>query len=372
MARREHRRPTRSWALGASLGAGALIIGLVMAIVGYPTPAPPLVNHLQAHIDSLTAPRTTPTPACGTLGLLGEALGLCGSPTNSSLTPGADCNQLQQLLNMCVTPPTTTTTPTPKSSNPTTTPTSAASETIATGSTSTTTTTTDPPPVGSAGCGGTSPPIAPPNGSWTCTFDDEFNGASLDTGKWQPVLTSTSGYESGSLLSPVCYVDSPSTISESGGYLNLSVAAVSPSVQCNQPSGLTGTTSYEGGMIASYQRFSQKYGYFQVRAQMPPTSVPGLQETLWLYPENLTLHGPWPNSGEIDYAEFYSNYPSLDVPDVHYPGSSTTRTRQPTAAAARPGARPVRSTPTPCRGPPARSPPTSMALPARPIPTAPT
>jgi len=28
------------------------------------------------------------------------------------------------------------------------------------------------------------------------------------------------------------------------------------------------------------------------------------------------------DSGEIDYAEFYSNYPSLDVPDVHYPGSS--------------------------------------------------
>jgi len=99
------------------------------------------------------------------------------------------------------------------------------------------------------------------------------------------------------------------------------VVAVSPPVTCNQPSGLGYVTSYEAGMIASYQRFSQQYGYFRVRARPPPT-VPGLQETLWLYPENLTLYGPWPDSGEIGHAEFYSSYPGDDVPAVHYPGFS--------------------------------------------------
>ena len=141
---------------------------------------------------------------------------------------------------------------------------------------------------------------------------------------------------------------------------------------CNQPSGLGYVTSYEAGMIASYQRFSQQYGYFQVRAQMPPTSVPGLQETLWLYPENLTLYGPWPDSGEIDYAEFYSSYPGDDVPAIHYPGSSDDPNATTDGCTERAGARPVSSTPMRCRGPRPRSPPTSMASRAPRMPTAPT
>ena len=32
---------------------------------------------------------------------------------------------------------------------------------------------------------------------------------------------------------------------------------------------------------------------------------------------------PWPASGEIDFAEFYSEYPGLDVPYIHYSQSST-------------------------------------------------
>ena len=43
----------------------------------------------------------------------------------------------------------------------------------------------------------------------------------------------------------------------------------------------------------------------------------GLQETFWLYPKKLT-YGAWPTSGEIDFAEFYSQYPTLDVPAIHY------------------------------------------------------
>jgi beta-glucanase (GH16 family) len=55
---------------------------------------------------------------------------------------------------------------------------------------------------------------------------------------------------------------------------------------------------------------------------MPPVDFPGLQDTLWLYPEDETLYGPWPDSGEIDFAEWYSKYPNNDVPAIHYPGSS--------------------------------------------------
>ena len=43
---------------------------------------------------------------------------------------------------------------------------------------------------------------------------------------------------------------------------------------------------------------------------------------MWLYPQTLT-YGAWPDSGEIDFAEFYSEYPGLDVPYIHYADSST-------------------------------------------------
>jgi beta-glucanase (GH16 family) len=174
----------------------------------------------------------------------------------------------------------------------------------------------------STGCTGTLPPIASPTGQWTCTLDDEFNGTSLDTTKWQPILTSTSSYHTGPLGSNVCYENNPNTISESGGYLNLSVLSAGKAFVCKEIMH-SFTTKYEGGMIDSMGLFSQQYGYFEARAEMPPVTVPGLQETLWLYPENETLYGPWPDSGEIDFAEFYSKYPTLDVPAVLYPGWKT-------------------------------------------------
>jgi beta-glucanase (GH16 family) len=71
-------------------------------------------------------------------------------------------------------------------------------------------------------------------------------------------------------------------------------------------------------MVMTYNHFSQTYGAFEVRAEVPASTIQGLQETLWLYPQNLTKYGPWPDSGEIDLAEFYSEYPTLDIPYIHY------------------------------------------------------
>jgi beta-glucanase (GH16 family) len=147
------------------------------------------------------------------------------------------------------------------------------------------------------------------SGLWTCTFDDEFEGSALNTANWQPQLTATSGYITGG---PDCYVDNPDTISVSGGYLDLSVLKTA-AFQC-----VPGYyPQYEAGMVTSSKLFSQTFGAFEVRAKIPDATVPGLQETLWLYPQKLT-YGPWPASGEIDFAEFYSQYPNLDVPYIHY------------------------------------------------------
>jgi hypothetical protein len=166
-----------------------------------------------------------------------------------------------------------------------------------------------------SGCQGTTPLGLP--GAWNCTFDDEFDGTALDTNNWVPQVTAASGYVNGATA---CYQDNPQTISVSGGYLNLTALQVAP-FTC--PDGSNSfTTTYEAGMVSTTGLFDQTYGAFEVNAKLPPSVVEGLQETMWLYPQNLT-YGAWPASGEIDFAEFYSEFPGLDVPYIHYAQSST-------------------------------------------------
>jgi beta-glucanase (GH16 family) len=152
------------------------------------------------------------------------------------------------------------------------------------------------------------------SGTWACTFDDEFNEASLNTQLWQPMWTATSGYVAGD----DCYVDVPQTISVSGGDLNLSAVKEPKAFQC-----VPGySTQYATGMVTTRSTFDQKYGAFEVRAKLPDPDGAGLQETFWLYPQNLT-YGAWPASGEIDFAEFYGSLPDYDIPFVHYSESAS-------------------------------------------------
>jgi beta-glucanase (GH16 family) len=131
---------------------------------------------------------------------------------------------------------------------------------------------------------------------------------------WQPQLTATSDYTTGTSPNEPCYVDNSNTINFNDQALNLFVIPVA-----NQSCSGAFNSSYQAGMITSYQLYDQQYGFFEVRAKMPASTIAGLQETLWLYPENEQA-----NSGEIDYAEFFSSNPTLDIPTLHYPGQSAS------------------------------------------------
>lgn len=168
-------------------------------------------------------------------------------------------------------------------------------------------------PSGTA-CGG-QPTVVSDGVTWTCSFDSEFTGTSLDPTQWQPITTAGSGYLSGP---NACYVDDPANISVGNGYLSLTARKTAQPFACQLPGGVSFTTQYTSGTVASYQRFSQAYGRFEVIAKVPSTSVPGLQSSFWLYPESLDGYGPWPASGEIDIAEIYSQYAELGVPFLHY------------------------------------------------------
>jgi beta-glucanase (GH16 family) len=149
--------------------------------------------------------------------------------------------------------------------------------------------------------------------AWVCTFDDEFDGTTLDRTKWFVQTTAASGFHSGS----ECFVDSSNNIALSGGTLKLTVRKESVPFTCKTPSGGY-STQYTSGTVNGYGRFAQTYGRFEVRAKLPSTKVPGLQETLWLWPVNAYKYGLWPASGEIDFAEVYSQYAGWNIPYLHY------------------------------------------------------
>jgi beta-glucanase (GH16 family) len=140
-------------------------------------------------------------------------------------------------------------------------------------------------------------------GYMTCSFDDEFNGTSVDATKWYAVQGTDfhSGKE--------CFVPSPSTIGVGGGALRLSIVHLTTGIRCGNRS-----TTYASGMLSTGGRFAQAFGRFEIRAKLP--TGPALQSALWMYPVK-TL-GPWPTSGEIDIAELFGLYPTYALPHLHY------------------------------------------------------
>jgi beta-glucanase (GH16 family) len=180
---------------------------------------------------------------------------------------------------------------------------------------------------GSTSCATETLPPKPSGGSWSCSFDDEFDSttgdaSSLNTNWWVPQVSANSGFLTGQSPYYACYVNSPNNISVSNGALHLTARYESTPVNCGGY-----PFSYTSGMVSSLGHFSQTYGRFEVRAQLPSTTAAGLQETLWLWPNNDTLYGSWPGSGEVDFSEFYSQYANLDVPYLHYNyGSSDAST----------------------------------------------
>ena len=168
----------------------------------------------------------------------------------------------------------------------------------------------EPPPVE---CGGAVPKKVD-GADWVCTYDDEFGGTSLDRRYWVPQKSSTSNFFTGTSQKPACLIDDPSTIAVQNGKLVLSALVLDATVNCGQKS-----SNLVSGMVSHHGTFSQKYGKYEVRAKLPALQDKGLQETFWLWPDDQFKYGyAHPYSGEIDFAEFYSNYRNLVIPVMHY------------------------------------------------------
>jgi beta-glucanase (GH16 family) len=170
-------------------------------------------------------------------------------------------------------------------------------------------------------CGGESP--AKTDGSaWVCTYNDEFEGDRLDRGFWYPQVTATSGFTTGTRSRYACAVNSPETIAVTGGNLELSLVELPEVRRCGRGK----SSKYAFGQVMHFQTFSQTYGKYEVRAKLPDVTVPGVQQSFWLWPKK-NKYGSWPASGEIDFAEIYSSTPGIDRPYLHYlPGATAAGT----------------------------------------------
>ncbi len=156
----------------------------------------------------------------------------------------------------------------------------------------------------------TKPTLAP-------TFDDEFNnGLSLwngTSGTWQPAYSwSPNGYADSTMSSwmvnpnygPTSQADAD-PYSVQNGVLNI---AFEPTPADVSPSNVGGL-SFISGQLTTKQSFSQEYGYFEMRAELPAAA--GLNSAFWLLPSN----GSWPP--ELDVEEVLGNDPTTLVMTAH-------------------------------------------------------
>ncbi|MFO1417142.1 MAG: family 16 glycosylhydrolase [Methylotetracoccus sp.] len=140
---------------------------------------------------------------------------------------------------------------------------------------------------------------------WQMTFSEEFNGTSLDTSKW--ITTDgwgNRGYAGNGELQ--CYM--PDAFWFGGGVMSIVAQRQYLSV-CAPPS-QPGPTQYTSGMITTYGKFAQQYGYFEMRAQLP--NGKGLWPAFWLLAADRSI------PPELDIMEAIGSRPTQVFQAIHY------------------------------------------------------
>lgn len=132
------------------------------------------------------------------------------------------------------------------------------------------------------------PTVAPPlrKPGWVLTFHDEFNGKALDTKKWWDCYWHgrTHGDQELEYYAPDSY-------EVKSGMLRLRADRRE-----------MGGKPYTSGMIESHDKFSQKYGWFEIRTRVPRGK--GYWPAFWLLPATKK----WPP--EIDVLEILDHEPN--------------------------------------------------------------
>lgn len=135
------------------------------------------------------------------------------------------------------------------------------------------------------------------SGSWVLSWEDDFNGTSLNTSLWTP-RQNESHCEPCELE---LYVSS--ALQVSNGSLIITTAAdkvVGPGGQ---------VFNYTSGWVDTKGKASQQYGKWEIRAKLPPSTATGVWPAHWTLSESSAC---WPTQGEIDIMEYIAGIPLVD------------------------------------------------------------
>ena len=146
---------------------------------------------------------------------------------------------------------------------------------------------------------------------WSCTFHDDFDGATLDRTKWVP----NTAFVTWSGTTHACYRNDPSNVNVADGVLSLTMLKLDAPAACGVA---VEPTQYMSGSVSTYHLFSQQYGRFEARMKTTASSATGLHEAFWLWPDDRSSTINWPDSGEIDVAETFSAHPATAGSYLHY------------------------------------------------------
>ncbi len=122
----------------------------------------------------------------------------------------------------------------------------------------------------------------PAGATWIPTFEDQFDGTSLNTGKW------SYGFGWGTASGAFQETTRPANVTISNGILRIKM-------ECDN--------GYKSGAINSRNKFVQKYGYWEARIKVPQGAA-GLLPAFWAKWNN----DQWPP--ELDFMEIFGSNPA--------------------------------------------------------------
>jgi beta-glucanase (GH16 family) len=150
---------------------------------------------------------------------------------------------------------------------------------------------------------------------WTLTWSDEFNGpdgSAVDPTKW---VHEVGGNGEGNDELEY-YTDGTQNAGVEGGNLVITATTAGASAHtCSYPT--NGPCEYTSARIRTLGLFSQEYGRFEARIQIPEGQ--GLWPAFWMLGADIATD-PWPACGEIDIMENIGSQPAINHGSLHAPG----------------------------------------------------
>ena len=159
---------------------------------------------------------------------------------------------------------------------------------------------------GSSSSGGTTPP------GWTLTWSDEFNGADgsgVDANNWS---FDTGGGGWGNSELEYYTSGTANAVVSNGSLVITATTAGASSYSC-----WYGPCQYTSARLNTAGKFSQQYGLFEARIQIPEGQ--GVWPAFWMLGNNIGSAG-WPGCGEIDIMENIGSTPDTTYGTTHGPG----------------------------------------------------